>query len=88
MKTVSVHPFYSISQTGGLELISFHVLGPVLQRVDINRNLFAIDINRNYVYRRLQLAIDLDQSQLFISRDPIFAFMNNVTNSEFSENND
>ena len=30
-------------------------LGPVLQRVDINRNLFSIDINRNYVRdRRLQ----------------------------------
>ena len=27
-------------------------LGPVLQRVDINRNLFAIDINRNYVHKR------------------------------------
>ena len=26
--------------------------GPVLQRVDINRNLFAININRNYVHER------------------------------------
>ena len=26
--------------------------GPVLQRVDINCNLFAIDINRNYVQKR------------------------------------
>ena len=33
-------------------LVYFIIQGPVLQRVDINRNLFAIDNNRNYVHKR------------------------------------
>ena len=53
------------------------IVGPILQRVDINRNLFAININRNYVHKiwdtanlRLirGLAIDSDQSLLFVRR--------------------
>ena len=53
--------------------------GPVLQRVDIDRNLFAIDINRKYVHKRLEtanlrliggLTIDSDHSQLFVRRGP------------------
>ena len=52
-------------------MIEDYVLSPVLQRVDINRNLFAIDINHNYVHKRQGtadlrliggLTIDLDRS--------------------------
>ena len=32
------------------------IQGPVLQRVDINPNLFAIDINYNYVHKRYETA--------------------------------
>ena len=49
------------------------LLGPVLYRVDVNRNIFAIDIDCNYVHEEIvncKLAIDLDHSQLFIRWGP------------------
>ena len=34
------------------------IMGPILQRVDINRNLFVIDINKNYLHKRWETAND------------------------------
>ena len=54
-------------------------LGPILQMLDINHNLFTININCNYVHKRQEtanlrligeLAIDLDQSKVFVRWGP------------------